>query len=383
LRVCLVYDCLYPHTVGGAERWYRNLAEALAATGHDVTYLTLRQWPKSEPPDIPGVRVVSVGPSMPLYTGGRRRILPPLRFGAGVLVHLLRHGRRYEVVQTASFPYFSLLAAALVRRVAGYQIVVDWFEVWSRSYWREYLGLGGLVGVVVQRLCMRVRQRAFCFSRLYAQRLRADGLRGEIVVLEGLYTGPAAAPPVAAAEPPCVVFAGRLIPEKRAPSIVPAVALAAQRVPRLRGVIFGDGPERDDVLAAIEAAGAATFVSAPGFVSGDAMHSKLARACCMILPSRREGYGMIVVEAAACGTPSIVVPGPDNAAVELVEDGVNGVIAESAAPEALADAIVRVHRGGEALRLSTHSWFVANAGKLSLASSLRLVLESYATSARR
>ena len=33
VRICLVYDCLYPHTVGGAERWYRNLAERLARTG--------------------------------------------------------------------------------------------------------------------------------------------------------------------------------------------------------------------------------------------------------------------------------------------------------------------------------------------------------------
>ena len=37
MRVCLVYDCLFPWTYGGAERWYRNLAERLAAEGHEVT----------------------------------------------------------------------------------------------------------------------------------------------------------------------------------------------------------------------------------------------------------------------------------------------------------------------------------------------------------
>ncbi len=46
MRVCVVYDCLFPYTIGGAERWYRNLAEHLAAQGHEVTYLTLRQWPR-------------------------------------------------------------------------------------------------------------------------------------------------------------------------------------------------------------------------------------------------------------------------------------------------------------------------------------------------
>jgi glycosyltransferase involved in cell wall biosynthesis len=116
MRICLVYDCFFPYTVGGAERWYRNLAERLAADGHDVTYLTLRQWERGARAEVPGVRVLSVGPRMNLYApGGRRRILPPLVFGAGVLWHLARRGRDYDVVHTASFPYFSLLAAGALR----------------------------------------------------------------------------------------------------------------------------------------------------------------------------------------------------------------------------------------------------------------------------
>ena len=117
MKILILYDCLFPHTIGGAERWYRNLAEWLADEGHDVTYLTLRQWPRGERPDVRGVRVRVGGPRLALYTtDGRRKIAPPLVFGAGVLWHLLRHGRSYDVVHTASFPYFSLLAAGLLRR---------------------------------------------------------------------------------------------------------------------------------------------------------------------------------------------------------------------------------------------------------------------------
>src|SRR6476660_2633079 len=161
MRICLVYDCLFPYTVGGAERWYRNLAERLVAEGHEVTYVTLRQWDRGQRLDLDErVKVVTAGPRMALYTeGGRRRILPPLVFGIGLLAHLLRRGRRYEVVHTCSFPYFSLLAAAAVRPLARYALVVDWFEVWRPSYWREYLGgRAGRVGLLVQRLCARVPQ---------------------------------------------------------------------------------------------------------------------------------------------------------------------------------------------------------------------------------
>jgi glycosyltransferase involved in cell wall biosynthesis len=380
MRVCLVYDCLYPYTVGGAERWYRNLAERLVADGHEVTYITLRQWDRGQRLDLdPRVRVVAVGPRMALYTGARRRIAPPLVFGAGVLWHLLRHGRRYEVVHTASFPYFSLLAAGIARRLGRFSLVVDWHEVWSREYWREYLGgLGGRIGLAVQRRCARLPQRAFCFSRLHAARLQEEGLLGGVTVLEGEYAG-VLKPPTANPAERVVVYAGRMIPEKRAPLGVVGVVAASRQIPGLRGVFFGDGPEREAVLATIAEHDAGAIISAPGFVDSEELDTVLRSALCMLLPSSREGYGMIVVESCAQGTPAVVLAAPDNAAVELVLEGVNGTIVASADPQQIAEAIVRVHEAGMALRESTARWFAENAERLSLESSLKVVLASYAS----
>ena len=384
MRICLVYDCLFPYTVGGAERWYRNLGERLAAEGHDVTYLTLRQWKPGERAEVSGVRVVTAGPRMELYSaGGRRRILPPLVFGAGVLWHLLRHGRRYEVLHTASFPYFSLLAAALVRPLGRFRLVVDWHEVWSREYWSEYLGaVGGRVGNAVQAVCLRVPQRAFCFSRLHARRLREARVNGELTVLEGEYAGSLEPREPAPAEP-VVVFAGRHIPEKRVPALVPALALARERIPELRGEILGDGPERDEVLRLRSELGLGEALDVPGRVDAERVEAALARALVMVLPSRREGYGLVVVEAAAAGTPSVVARDPDNAATDLVSEGENGYVAASASPEDLAAAIERVHAEGHALRERTAAWFRANAERLSLESSLRTVLAGYEADAAR
>jgi glycosyltransferase involved in cell wall biosynthesis len=384
VRICLVYDCLFPHTVGGAERWYRGLAERLARAGHDVTYLTLRQWDRGADAGVPGVDVVAVGPRMRLYDGpGHRRVLPPLVFGVGVLWHLLRHGRRYDVVHTCSFPYFSLLAAALVAPLRRYRIAADWFEVWSRSYWREYLGrVAGDVGWLVQRLCVRVPQRAFCFSRLYARRLRDEGLAGEITMLAGAWEGPLEPGAVLPAEP-LVVFAGRHIPEKRAPAIVPAVALLRSRLPELRALILGDGPEREEVQRQVRAHGLHDVIEVPGFVATEVVEDAMARAMCMLLPSRREGYGLVVVEAAARGTPSVVVAGPDNAAVELIVEGENGYVAGSEAPGDLAAAIWAVHEAGPPLRTSTARWFAANAPLVSIGRSQEIVLGVYAEASAR
>jgi len=377
VRILIVYDCLFPNTIGGAERWYRNLAERLAVDGHDVTYLTLRQWRRGEPPAVEGVRVVVAGPRMKLYSGPRRRIAPPLVFGAGVLWHLLRHGRRYDVVHTASFPYFSLLAAGMVRRLHGYGLVVDWFELWSREYWRDYLGAtGGRVGWAVQRRCLRIPQRAFTVAQKTAARLREEGVHGDVEVLTGLQdVAPAASAPRPAQ--PTVVFAGRHIPEKQVPALVRAFAALRERAPELRLVVYGDGPERDDVVTLIAAEGLDDVASAPGFVDPVELERALEHALCMVLPSRREGYGLVVVEASARGVPAVVVEGPDNAATELVDEGENGFIAASAEPEDLAEAILRVREAGPELRERTAAWFARNATRLSLESSLERVVAAY------
>ena len=381
MRICIVYDCLFPHTVGGAERWYANLAERLVQEGHAVTYLTLRQWDRGAKPEIDDrVRVVAAGPRMALYTaGGRRRIVPPLVFGLGAFLHLLTAGRRYDAVHTCSFPYFALLAAGVVRPLARFELVVDWFEVWSRSYWLTYLGgVSGRVGVLVQRLCMLVPQRAFCFSALHAERLRRGGLRGPVTVLRGLYGG--ATEPHTPQQPPerIVLFAARLIPEKQAPLAVSAIACATRRIEGLLGEFLGEGPERAALEAAITRHGLQGRVFARGFVAAQEVDEKMRRALCLLLPSRREGYGLVVVEAARWGTPSIVVASEDNAATELIEEGVNGFVVAGPDAGEIADAIVRANEAGMSLRESTTSWFARNATRLSLESSLRAVLASYA-----
>jgi len=107
-----------------------------------------------------------------------------------LLGHLLRRGGRYDVVHTASFPYFSLLAAGAARPRHGYGLVVDWHEVWTRGYWEQYLGrAGGAAGYAVQLACVRIPQRAFCFSRLHRDRLVDEGLRSAPEILEVVREG--------------------------------------------------------------------------------------------------------------------------------------------------------------------------------------------------
>jgi glycosyltransferase involved in cell wall biosynthesis len=378
VRICLVYDHLFPQTIGGAERWMRDLALHLAGSQHEVTYLTMRHWDGRRPPSLDGVRVLGLADAGRIYEDERRTLGPPLRFGVAVARHLARHGRRYDVLHVASFPFFPLLAAAALRRRGGYRLVVDWHEVWTRSYWCHYAGLvTGTIGWLVQRACIHVRQRAYCMSRMNASRLVSEGFKGKPIVLPGIYAGPTTPSATAEVDPDLVVYAGRHVREKRVPDLVRGFARARAHRPDLRLELYGDGPERGRAEALVRELGLDDAVRVAGHRPEEEVGAALSRAACLATASEREGYGLVVVEAAARGTPSVIVAGAENGAVELVTDGENGAVAASAEPDELASAILRVVEAGPALRTSTTHWFAEHASRLRIDASLKLVAEGY------
>ena len=376
MRICLVFDCLYPYTVGGGERWYRALAEGLASRGLGVTYLTRLQWDSDAGADVPGVDVVAVAPAMELYADGRRSISVQLRFALGVFRHLVAHGGRYDVVQTPAL-HVSLLAVLAARPFRRFRIVVDWFEVWTREYWLEYLGgLAGRLGWLAQRLTARSRHEALCFSRLHAERLERLGHRGRITIVEGLAVLPDEDPAPAPATP-LVVFAGRHIPEKNAPAVVAAVARAQAEIPELRGEIFGDGPDREEVLRLIEASDLDGTITAPGFAEADQSEIRCDAPCATSF--RRAARGT----ASSSSRQRLSGHRPSSSTAPTTPRGSSWWTARtassrrSAEPDELAQAIVRVNAAGPALRESTAAWFRRNRSRLSIDSTLEKLADVY------
>lgn len=354
--------------------------------GHSVTYLTRTQWPADAPPAIPGVEVVSVAPASELYgADGSRRLAPALAFTAGVLRHLATHRSAYDVVQVSQTPPMLVPATRLALLGSGVPVGVDWFEVWSAAYWRRYLGpVGGTLGAVLQRLATTLSPRAFAHGRLTAQRLPAAGVRSRrTVLLPGLIRQSDPVEPVLTPPPtPHVTFVGRHIPEKGVTSVPAAVAEARRTLPDLRATILGDGPSRPDVQAEIARLGLDDVVDLPGFVPQEELTRLLGASTALLFPSEREGYGLVVVEASALGTPTVVVDFPDNASVDLVSEGENGFVVADREPASLAAAVLAAHAGGAALRGRTAAWFAANAEERSVARSAQVILDSFAGTAR-
>ncbi|NHC16431.1 glycosyltransferase family 4 protein, partial [Motilibacter deserti] len=341
MHICIAFDCLFPWTHGGGERWYRALADEYVRHGHRVTYLTRQQWPDDSPPEIPGVEVVVVSPASELYgEGGARRIGPALEFARGVFLHLLRHRRFYDVVEVSQTPPLTVPAARLALLGARQRMGVDWMEVWSNAYWRRYLGpVGGTLGIVLQRASAVLSPLAIAHGRLTYERLPAAGARRERLLLPGLIYRTEQPPPTLDPPPdPHVLFVGRHIPEKGVTAVPDAVARARRELPGLRATVLGSGPVTAQVRSRVDELGLEDVIDLPGFVPEDELEDRLRGATALLFPSEREGFGLVVVEASAVGTPTIVVAGPDNAAVDLVEHDVNGFVAPSRDADDLAAA---------------------------------------------
>lgn len=357
--VAVAYDCLFPYSTGGGERQYRAQADELGRRGLEVDYLTAVQWDGPTPTEE-HFRIRPLTGRLNLYSpGGVRRIPAALRYAAALFRALVRRRRRYTALIVSGLPIFNVFAARLALLGSGTRVVVDYLEVWHRRQWVEYSGLvTGTIAWLLQRAAIAITPLATCHSQLTATRLRAEGLRRPPLVSPGLIDDAVEVEtPDPAAHPPYVLYVGRHIPDKQVEVIPAAVAAARESLPDLRLVILGTGPSSDAVRAEVRRVGGEEWTEFPGFVSDAELDTLLHGALALVHPSRREGFGLVVVEANAHGTPVVLVEHEGNAATELIDEGVNGVVAPTTRPDDLARAIRAVADGGDDLRRTARAWY--------------------------
>ncbi|MCL2396293.1 MAG: glycosyltransferase family 4 protein [Acidimicrobiaceae bacterium] len=382
-RVAIGYDCFFPLTVGGAERWYRSLAETLVERGATVTYLTRRQW-DGPAPAIPGIKLVAVSRKDDLYDEkGVRKLLPGLRFGWGLFRYLLRNRSSFDVVQVGNFPYWSVIATRLALAGTKVPVVIDWHEIWSFRFWRSYVGpVIGTIGFLIQRLCLALTPLALVSLPTNARRIRAAGMRKEVVLLPGYLPsdmveedgGADAAVP---ADPPHVLFAARHIHDKGIDLLPGLAAELYARRPDVELVIAGGGPGTPELEATLAADAPGAQTRLVGFVEESELKRLMREATCVVIPSRREGYGLVLVEASRYGTPSAVAGFEENLCTDNVVAGVNGYVAKPPTAERLATVVLQILDDGMALRRSTLAWHRKTAPGSTMDHSVQTVIDLY------
>ena len=327
MKICFVYDAVWPWETGGVQKRVWELARRLA-DDHDVHWYGLHYWDGPSVTEREGVTLHGVAQPPDLYVDGRRSITEALSYAA----HLVRplSGAEFDVIDCQAFPYFSCYASKLSSALNGTTYVVTWHEVWE-EFWYEYIGWKGVFGRLVERGVVSLPDQHVAVSEQTARDLRSLGGPAteshtlpngiDVTYIDGVEP---------AEDTLDVLFVGRFIWEKNPELVVRAVDRLHEETPDLRCYLVGDGPERESVERLLEDRGLEDTVSLLGFrESHEDVVALMKAADAFVLPSRREGFGITVLEALAAGTPAVTVDHPGNAATELVDHGKTGYVVDA------------------------------------------------------
>jgi len=248
------------------------------------------------------------------YGGGvagnvrRRPWLAPL-----MLLSMWRAVRR--AARDADLVHAHWLLTAVVARFAGKPFVVTLHGSGSAGRFSD-VELARRQPRVVRAL-LRPAAAVIAVSETVAVPVRAAGVDA-VVIPNGVRVPDEVGPP---AEPPEVLYVGRLAPEKNVDTLMEAVG-------DLNLVVAGDGPLRAQVQNAL------------GAVPHAEVERLLERASVVVAPCEREGFGLAAAEALAFGRPVVAAAG--GALLELVDDGETGLFVPPRDAPALRAAVERL-----------------------------------------
>ncbi|GAC1517122.1 MAG: glycosyltransferase family 4 protein [Acidimicrobiales bacterium] len=320
----LAWRDLLDDEAGGSEVHAARVAAAWADAGLDVTMRTSSAAGHPAYSFRDGYRVIR--------KSGRYAVFPR----AALSGLLGRTGPRDGLVEVWNgMPFFSPLWARSPRVVVLHHVHAE--------MWRMVIKPAALarVGELIE---FRIAPPVYRRSRIITL---SESSREEIVDLLGMRpdridvippgVDDKFSPGVVRSPAPLVVAVGRLVPVKRFDRLVDSLVALRRSHPTLEAVIVGEGYERPALEARIRAAGPGGWLRLPGRLSDDELIDLYRRAWVLASASAREGWGMTITEAGACGTPAVVtdIAGHRDAIV----DGVSGVVTDDLEGE--LDRIVR------------------------------------------
>jgi glycosyltransferase involved in cell wall biosynthesis len=318
---------------GGSEVHIHEVARLWAATGLEVTMRT--SWAQGQPTEATrdGYKVIR--------RAGRHMVFP-----RAALAELFRRtGPRDALVEIWNgMPFLSPVWNPGPRVILLHHLHA---EMWSMTLGPK---LGALGELFERRVAPPLYRRSAIATLSESSKLELVselGFPPDRVTVVHPGVDPRYSPGSDVESPePLVLAVGRLAPVKRYDALVRAAHAARQRIPSLQLEIVGEGFERPLIESVVNELDAAGWVTLRGSVTEAEKIDLYRRAWIIASASVREGWGMTLTEAAACGTPAVAtrIAGHDDA----VLDGVSGVLAAHD-PGALGAAIAQV-LGDHALR---------------------------------
>jgi len=340
---------------GGSETYLQRIGSLLADAGVDVTLRTARYEGAARVDVVDGVRISRAGGPYTVYIRAGLAMVAS-RVGLGPL----RHARPDVVVDSQNgLPFLARLAF-------GRRVVLLVHHCHREQWPVAGRALGRIGWFVESRLSPWLHRRnQYVTVSLPSMRDLADlgvDTRRVAIVRNGLVEAPGDSLIGRRSVTPRVVVLSRLVPHKQIEDALDAVAVLRTRVPDLHLDVVGGGWWHDRLVEHAQRLGIADAVTFHGHVDEATKHAVVQRCWVHLLPSRKEGWGLAVVEAAQHGVPTIGYRS-SGGLVDSVVDGVTGLLVDDRDDMVdrleglLSDRVLREELGAKAeARSREFSW---------------------------
>jgi glycosyltransferase involved in cell wall biosynthesis len=318
---------------GGAEVYLQEIFSRLVGRGHQVTLLCER-FPGSAPEDVvEGIRIIRAGGKF------------TFNFTAGRLVGRVAESLNVDVVvdDLNKIPFYSPWHTTR-------PVLAILMHLFRGSIFRETLPpMAAYVWMAETMIPLAYRR---CRFAVLSESSKQDTVKvgiapGRIAVIPPGTDFGRFSPDASVPREPLVLHVGRLKRYKATDHLLQATRLLKERGVKFATVIVGDGDDKPRLEALVARLGLGEDVRFTGFVPEAEKVNWYRRAAALVENSVKEGWGLIVVEANACGTPVVVANSPGLR--DSSEDGVNGLMYDYGDVPALAEKLERL-LSGEALR---------------------------------
>ena len=325
LRILILnWRCPRNPRAGGAESLTYEIARRLVDKGHEVEWFSASFQGAAATENMGGIRIVRAGRQWSVHWQAFRHYRKSLRGHFDAVID-----------EVNTMPFFTPFWAGIPTFMLMFQLAR---EVW----WYESPFPISAIGYAIEPIYLMGyrHEPVLTISRSTEQDLRRLGFNGAITVIP-IGIEKVASTPQSKAETPTFLYVGRLAPSKRIEHLIEALAQFRNVTGAGTLLLVGIGSERyrrslTKLAERLQVHDRVVFL---GRVPAEEKHRLMAEAHALLMASVREGWGLVVTEANACGTPAIVydVPGLRDS----VRDELTGLVVPPE-PSRLADAMIRL-----------------------------------------